>query len=98
MDKASFSNWVSDLKRGIAAPGVDILSTVPGNKYAAYSGTSMATPYVAGLLGLMKSVNPNLNTDQAYAILTNTGIDTKQTKMTGKFIQPLDALKAALKK
>ncbi|HAS47194.1 MAG TPA: subtilisin [Microscillaceae bacterium] len=98
MDKASFSNWVSDLKRGIAAPGVDILSTVPGDKYAAYSGTSMATPYVAGLLGLMKSVNPKLTTDQAYAILKGTGIETKQTKMTGNFIQPLEALKATLKK
>ena len=98
MDMASFSNWVSDLKRGIAAPGVDILSTVPGDKYAAYSGTSMATPYVAGLLGLMKSVNPKLTTDEAYAILKNTGIDTKQTKKTGNFIQPLEALKATLKK
>lgn len=98
MDMASFSNWVSDLKRGIAAPGVDILSTVPGSKYAAYSGTSMATPYVAGLLGLMKSVNPKLTTDEAYAILKRTGIETKQTQKTGNFIQPLEALKATLKK
>lgn len=97
MDMASFSNWVTDLKMGIAAPGVDILSTVPGNKYAAYSGTSMATPYVAGLLGLMRSVNPKLTTKEAYDLLKNTGIDTKQTVKTGKFIQPLQVLKAMKK-
>ncbi|WP_299461245.1 S8 family serine peptidase [uncultured Microscilla sp.] len=97
MDMASFSNWVSDLKMGIAAPGVDILSTVPGNKYASYSGTSMATPYVAGLLGLMRSINPQIKTKEAYQILRNTGIDTKQTEKTGKFIQPLAVLKAIQK-
>lgn len=97
MDMASFSNWVSDLKMGIAAPGVDILSTVPGNKYAAYSGTSMATPYVAGLLGLMRSIKPKMKTKEAYELLKSTGIDTKQTDKTGKFIQPLEVLKALQK-
>ncbi len=55
--KAWFSNygdWVD-----VAAPGVDIYSTVPGNeRYAHFSGTSMACPLVAGLAGLMKSRNP----------------------------------------
>lgn len=39
----------------IAAPGKNILSTVKGNKYAVYSGTSMATPHVSGALGLLVS-------------------------------------------
>ena len=96
MDRASFSNWTTDVSMGIAAPGVDILSTIPGDKYAKLSGTSMATPQVAGLIGIMKSMNPHLKTEKAYKILKETGIDTKDTEKTGKFIQPakvLDKLK-----
>jgi len=93
LGKASFSNYISDLKMGIAAPGVNIFSTYPNNTYKSLNGTSMATPYVAGLLGFMKSVNPDLSTEKAYEILQKTGIDTKDTKATGKFIQADAVLK-----
>ncbi|TAF67981.1 MAG: subtilisin [Cytophagales bacterium] len=91
---ATFSNYITHLKMGIAAPGVEILSTTPNNSYAAYSGTSMATPYVAGLVAMMKSIRPELTTEQVYAILKNTGIDTGDTDKTGKFIQPLKVIQA----
>ena len=97
MNRASFSNYITHLDMGIAAPGVNILSTLPSNKYAPLSGTSMATPYVAGLLGIMKSINPNLTTTEAYKILNETGVDTKDTNKTGKFIQPEKVLKALTK-
>ncbi|MEQ8705834.1 MAG: S8 family serine peptidase [Phaeodactylibacter sp.] len=86
--KAVFSNYVTDLKRGVAAPGVGIYSTIPGNQYDTYNGTSMATPYVAGLLGLMKSFKPGLTTDEAYRLLNTTGKATRQTEQTGRLIQP----------
>ncbi|MBU3918004.1 S8 family serine peptidase [bacterium] len=94
LDKADFSNYVNDIDMGIAAPGVDILSTFPDNKYQALSGTSMAVPYVAGLVGVMKSIKPDLDTEDVFKILEKTGIDTGSTKQTGKFIQPYEVLMA----
>ncbi len=94
--RASFSNYVQDIKMGIAAPGVAIYSTIPGNDYAFLNGTSMATPYVAGLLGLMKSIRPELTTKQAYDILNSTGKPTSSGVETGPLIQPAAAVTALL--
>jgi len=98
LNRAVFSNYVQDIKMGIAAPGVDIYSTKPSNKYAVHSGTSMATPYAAGLVGVMKSLKPNLTTKEAYQILTRTGKSTKANTETGKFIYPYAAVKALVEK
>ncbi len=54
--KAQFSNYGRTTVH-ISAPGVDILSTTPGNKYQVHSGTSMAAPHVVGVLGLLKAQN-----------------------------------------
>jgi subtilisin family serine protease len=45
----------------LGAPGVDILSTVPGGNYASYSGTSMATPHVSGVAALIASHDPDIS-------------------------------------
>ena len=90
--KANFSNDVSKLKWAIAAPGVNIFSTTPGSQYDFMSGTSMATPYVAGLLGLMKSLDPTLSPEKAFNILNESGLVSKSGKSTGKIIQPLSAV------
>jgi thermitase len=50
--RASFSNFNADTE--IAAPGQDILSTLPGNTYGNFSGTSMAAPHVTGAAALIK--------------------------------------------
>jgi subtilisin family serine protease len=55
---ASFSNYGAT-SVDLAAPGVSILSTYPNNRYVSLSGTSMATPHVAGVAALAWSVAPN---------------------------------------
>jgi minor extracellular protease Epr len=59
--RASWSNYGKALiDHGVAAPGVSIYSTVPGNKYESWSGTSMATPHVSALMALMLQKDPSL--------------------------------------
>ncbi|MEL6670646.1 MAG: S8 family peptidase [Bacteroidota bacterium] len=98
LNKASFSNTNTKLKQPIAAPGVNILSTVPGSKYVPYSGTSMATPIVAGLVGIMKSYKPGLTNKEIYNILHKSGMDVRDTPKVGRVINPLKALELTLKK
>ena len=54
---ASFSNFGATTV-DLAAPGVDILSTMPGGSYGLNSGTSMAAPHVAGVLALVRDLHP----------------------------------------
>ena len=96
LKRAVFSNTVQNVKNGISAPGVAIFSTMPNNNYRASSGTSMACPYVAGLLGVMRSVNPDLDADEAYRIIHSTGAETVDGQKTGKVVQPAAALREAL--
>jgi thermitase len=60
---ASFSNYGAN-SVDVTAPGVGILSTLPGETYGSYSGTSMATPHVTGIAALLKSQSPELDDAQ----------------------------------
>ena len=53
----------------------------------------MATPYVSGLVGVLKSINPTLTTAEVYDILQGSGVGTNTTSETGRFIQPGEAVK-----
>jgi thermitase len=94
---ATFSNTLENIAMGVAAPGQNILSTTPSDSYKTFSGTSMATPYVAGLIGTFKALQPNITTEEVYNILESTGIETTQTNKTGKLIQPAQSIELVLK-
>jgi subtilisin family serine protease len=56
----------------LAAPGSAILSTLPGGGYGFLSGTSMATPHVAGAVALLKALNPDLSAAELKNLILST--------------------------
>jgi subtilisin family serine protease len=65
---ASWSNRGED----VFAPGVDILSTLPGNNYDSWSGTSMATPHVSGVAALAIAAHPTYSNSQIVDLIIST--------------------------
>ncbi len=64
------------IKPEISAPGVDVVSCVPDTSmYTPMSGTSMAGPHVAGVVALMREIDPDLEVDRIKQILIDTAID-----------------------
>lgn len=76
------SSYTNKIKPDIVAPGVNILSCIPGQKYTIYTGTSMAAPHVTGVIALMLQVNPNLTVDQIENILNETALPLKDEYYT----------------
>ncbi|MCT4784095.1 MULTISPECIES: S8 family serine peptidase [Exiguobacterium] len=106
-NRASFSATGSTVE--VAAPGVSINSTLSNGGYGPMSGTSMATPYVAGNLALMKQAYPSLTASQLRTRLSQdvidlgpTGRDTwfgnglVQAPASGGTSQPVQALSATV--
>jgi len=71
-EKPSWSNY-GKAKVALASPGLNIMSTLPGAKYGNLSGTSMATPLVAGLVALLKSQDSTLTGVKIRSLLQSTG-------------------------
>ena len=93
---ASFSNY-GRRSVDLAAPGVGIWSTVPGG-YDSYTGTSMATPHVSGVVALLATIHPEYTAEQLVArVLATTkplGSLTKKTR-TGGIVDAAFALGVA---
>ncbi|MEJ2310028.1 MAG: S8 family peptidase [Gammaproteobacteria bacterium] len=89
---ADFSNWGDTVQ--IAAPGVCILSTYPleEGEYGTISGTSMASPHVAGALALLASVDAPADADDVYdlyAQVINAGNDDWTDDSGDGILEPL---------
>ncbi len=93
-EKAEFSNYGYYID--VTAPGVYIPSTYFKNQYAALSGTSMASPHVAGLAGLILSVNPDLSNREVMNIIKGTARDIGEEGRDAFFGNGLIDINAAL--
>lgn len=69
--KAGFSNFGQ--YSTLSAPGVGVYSSVPGNNFNFMDGTSMAAPIVTGAIALLKSIKPEITTNEIRSILIETG-------------------------
>lgn len=96
--RTEFSNVNTKLRMPIAAPGLDIYSTLPGGQYSPMSGTSMATPIVSGIIGVMRSINPELTAEEAWKILKETGLVGPTAEENGVTVDPAAAIARILGK
>jgi subtilisin family serine protease len=64
------------LKPDVAAPGVDVLSSTPGGGWSEFSGTSMASPHVAGAAALLRQRHPAWTVAQLKSALVESGVDS----------------------
>ena len=82
----------------VFAPGLGINSTIPGNKYEAHSGTSMAAPVVSGLAAVIREYYPKLTARQVKDIIMKSVIKRDRLKtlcISGGVVNAFEALRLA---
>jgi subtilisin len=90
-NRATFSSTGPAVE--LSAPGVNVLSTVPGNNYDSYNGTSMASPYVAGVAALILGADSSLTNVELRQLLQDTAIDLGNSNQYGYgLVQAMDAI------
>ena len=92
--RAPFSNWGNQID--LVAPGVDIISSVntSDSAFAPSSGTSMASPIVAGAFAAIKTIRPNATVDQIENALKSTGVSVTAVGVTKPRIRVPEAIAA----
>jgi serine protease len=82
MKKADFSNFNNEVD--ISGPGVGVLSTIVGNQYASFDGTSMSSPHVAGAAAKIWAARPQCTNKQVREALEKTAKDLGAPGESGK--------------
>ncbi len=94
--QAGFSNY-GKRTVDVFAPGDDILSSTPNNSYSSFSGTSQASPHVAGIAGLILAVHPDASVAAMKAMLLGSATPERFAEnicLTGARVSAVDAVKS----
>ncbi|HTM25229.1 MAG TPA: S8 family serine peptidase [Vicinamibacterales bacterium] len=89
-DKNDVVSWFSNVASfmSLFAPGESILSSVPGGGYDTLSGTSMATPHVAGAWAVLRQAAPGASVSTILSALQDTGLPIADTRLFGTETKP----------
>lgn len=78
-DGPTYTDYGDDFNYEVYAPGLGIISAIPGNQYATWNGTSMACPAVAGAMAVYQAFRPNRTKEQTFVDFISSWYDLSKT-------------------